>query len=267
MRPPRQERALLAAVARGGLCRLGDQPPDPADPAAPRIRAALLQHLITGGCEAALVTPVGVRLMGALIEGPLTLNFATSTGKIDLRCCHFADTLHARRAILVELVLTGSHLPDLMAEGLAVDGSVFLIGAAVSGRISLATASIGGQVALHGARIGSLTAQGARIGASVYLRATEGQAFAAAGEVSFAGAKIGGQLACDGARIVSLGKTALNLQRARIAGNAFLRAQGPLPFQVGGEVHLSGTDIAEQHDLAGAALTNPGQVMPFARRA
>jgi len=264
--PSEAERALLAAVARGDQCRLGDQAPDPADPAAPRIRAALLRHLITGGCEAAPVTQAGVRLMGALIDGPLTLNFATSTGETDLRCCHFTDALHARRADLVQLVLSGSHLSDLMAEGLAVEGSVFLIGVTVTGRISLATATIGGQLALHGATIGALTAQSAHIGASVYLRAAEGQAFVAMGEVSFAGAEIGGQLACDGARIVNPGKIALNLQRARIAGDAFLRAQGSLPFHVEGEVHLSGTDIAGQLDLAGAVLTNAGGHALFAPR-
>ncbi|AZL60337.1 hypothetical protein EI545_16815 [Tabrizicola piscis] len=264
--PTKAERALLQATAEGSLCRLSDSLPDPEDPTAPRIRAALLQHLVTGGCDLAPVAPAGVRVLGAVIVGPLTLNFATARGETDLRACAFTDPINARRAQLVQLVLSGSRFPALLAEGLAVEGSVFLIGVTCPGRISLATASIGGQLALHGATIGPLTAQGARIGASVHLRAADGQPFTATGEVSLASAEIGGQLACDGARITNPGKIALNLQRARIAGDAVFRAQGNLPFQTEGEVHLSGADIAGQLDFAGAHLSNAGGHALFAPR-
>jgi hypothetical protein len=259
--PTAAERALIQAAAEGSLCRLSDSVPDPADPAAPRIRAALLAHLITGGCEHAAVAPAGVRLMGAVIEGPLTLNFASARGETDLRACQFTDALAMRRAHLVQLVLSGSQFPGLQAEGLAVEGSVFLIAVTCPGRISLATAQIGGQLALHGAVIGPLTAQGARVGASVHLRANEGRPFAATGEVSLAGAEIGGQLACDGGRFTNPDKIALNLQRVRIAGDAMLRAQGALPFHAEGEVHLAGAEIAGQLDLAGAQLQNRGHAL------
>ena len=126
--PSPAERALLLAVAEGNLCRLGDARPSPDDPAAPRIRAALLAHLITGGCEAAPVTPAGVRLVGALIHGPLVLNFCTARGETDLRACHFTDTVSLRRAQLMQLVLSGSQLPGLQAEGIAVQTLVKFAG-------------------------------------------------------------------------------------------------------------------------------------------
>lgn len=252
------EHALLAAAADGTLCKLGEAVPDPADPAAPRIRAALLQHLIIGGSEAAAVAAAGVRLMGAVIDGPLTLAFMTAKGETDLRACHFTDGLTLRRAQLEQLVLSGSQFPSLLAEGLRVEGSVFMIGVSCPGRISFATAQIGGQLALHGATIGPLNAQGARIGASVHLRALEGQPFTAKGEVSLAGAEIGGQLACDGGQFSHPGKIAFNLQRGRVAGDAILRAQGDLPFRCEGELHLSGAEIGGQLDLAGAELSNAG---------
>ena len=50
-------------------------------------------------------------------------------------------------------------------------------------------------------------------------------------------------MAWDGAQIVNPGKIALNLQGCQIAGEPVLRAQGPLPFAIEGELHLSGTDI------------------------
>jgi hypothetical protein len=262
--PTPAERALLQAVASGALCRLSDACPSPDDPDAPRIRAPLLQHLISGGCDDAPVSPAGVRLMGAVIDGPLSLNFVTARGETDLRACHFTSPVNARRAHLTQLVLSGSTLPALLAEGLTVEGSVLLV-AITTGRISLATAQIGGQLALHGATIGPLTAQGARVGASVHLRANDGQPFTATGEVSLAGAEIGGQLACDGGQFFNPGKIALNLQRARIAGDAFLRAQGTLPFRAEGQLHLSGADIGGQLDLAGAQLSNIGHALSAAR--
>ncbi len=264
--PTLAELALLRATAEGSLCRLADTPPNPADPSAPRIRSALLAHLITGGGDQAPVTPAGVRLLGAVIVGPLVLNFCTARGETDLRACHFTEPVSLRRAHLSQLVLSGSHLPALQAEGVTVDGAVFLIGVSMTGRLSLASASIGGQLALHGATTGPITLQGARVGASVHLRAAEGQPFVAKGEVSLAGADIGGQLACDGASFLAPGRMALNLQRARIAGDAILRANGPLPFRVEGELHLSGAEIGGQLDLAGARLTNPdGHALSAAR--
>jgi hypothetical protein len=263
--PRPAERALLQAVALGSLCRLSEGLPDPEDPAAPRIRAALLAHLITGGCAQAPVTAAGVRLMGAVVEGPLLLGFAAAQGETDLRACRFTDPVTLRRARLDQLVLSGSHVPALLAEGVAVEGAVLMIGLDCPGRISLASARIGGQLALHGATTGPIFVQGAEIGGSVHLRAAEGRPFTAAGEVSLAGARIGGQLACDGGRFLNPGKIALNLQRTRIDGDAVLRAQGSLPFRAEGELHLSGAEIGGQLDLAGAELANAGHAL-FAPR-
>jgi hypothetical protein len=264
--PTPAELALLRATAEGGLCRLADAASDPSDPSAPRIRAALLAHLITGGCPETPVTAAGIRLMGAVIDGPLTLNFCTAKGETDLRACHFTEPVSLRRAHLTQLVLSGSQLPALQAEGLTVEGAVFLIGVSLPGRLSLASASIGGQLALHGSTTGPITLQGARIGGSVHMRAADVRPFTANGEVSLAGAEIGGQLACDGGAFLNPGKMALNLQRARIAGDAILRANGPLPFRVEGELHLSGAEIGGQLDLAGAHLTNPeGHALSAAR--
>lgn len=256
--PTEAEHALLRAAASGALCQLSPGRPDPADPAAPRIRAALLAHLVTGGCDHAPVSAVGVRLIGAVITGPLTLSFAEARGETDLRACHFTDPITARRARLVQLVLSGSHVPGLLAEGARIEGSAFLLGLTATGRISFATAEIGGQLALHGADITSLTAQGARIGASVYLRASDTAAFTAVGEISLSGAEIGGQLACDGAVLRNPGKIALNVQGARIAGDVFLRDRAAFPFRAEGEVRLSGAQIGGQLDCATADFSNPG---------
>lgn len=256
--PTPAEAALLAHAAAGTLCQLSPACPDPADPGAPRIRAALLSHLICGGSAAAPVAPEGVRLIGAVVEGPLQLSFRTAQGETDLRLCAFTHPVAARRASLVQLVLNGSRLPGLSAEGAVVAGSVFLVGLAATGRLSLAHATIGGQLALNGARLAGLTAQGARIGASAYLRAASGTPFVCEGEVSLSGAEIAGQLACDGARFRAPGGIALNLQGLRAAGDVIFRDQGALPFHAAGEVRLSGARIGGQLDCASAEFDNPG---------
>lgn len=256
--PTPAEATLLAHAAAGTLCQLGATRPEATDPAAPRIRADLLAHLISGGSAAAPVAPQGIRLIGAVIEGALVLSFTTAKGETDLRLCTFTQPVAARRARFEQLVLSGSLLPGLQAEGAEIAGSVFLLGLSATGRISLANASIGGQLALHGATLCGLTAQGARIGASAYLRASQDQPFTSQGEVSLANATIDGQLACDGARFHSPGGVALTLQGAEISGDVLLRDQGALPFQALGEVRLSGTRIGGQLDCASAEFSNPG---------
>lgn len=251
------EAALLAHAAAGTLCQLSPACPDPADSTAPRIRAALLAHLITGGSAAAPVAPQGIRLIGAVIDGPLQLSFCEAKGETDLRLCAFTDPITARRASFTQLVLSGSQFPALTCEGASIAGSAFLLCVTCPGRISFATAHIGGQLALHGATIGPFTAQGAEIGASLYLRATADTPFTAKGEVSLANATIGGQLALDGATLQNPDGIALNAQGARIDGDVFLRDQPPHPFRAMGETRLASAEITGQLDCTHAEFSAP----------
>ncbi len=255
--PTPAEVQLLAHASAGTPCQFAAGLPDADAPDVPRIRAALLAHLITGGSEGAPVAPQGLRLIGAMIDGPLQLSFLEVRGETDLRLCRFTDAITARRAHLVQLVLSGCQFPALTCEGALIDGSVFLIGVQCPGRISFATARIGGQLALHGAEIGPFTAQGAEIGASVYLRANAAAAFRARGEVSLANATINGQLALDGALLDNFDGIALNAQGARIDGDVFLRDQGPHPFRARGEVRLAAAEITGQLDCTSASFAAP----------
>lgn len=252
--PSAAEALLLSHAAAGTACQFGSARPDPNATDAPRIRAALLAHLINGGSEAAPVAPQGLRLIGAVIEGGLQLSFLEARGETDLRLCHFDAPITARRAKLVQVILSGSVIPALSCEGATIDGSAFLVGVTCPGRISFANAAIGGQLALNGAEVGSLTAQGARIAASVYLRATAQAPFRAKGEVSLSNATIDGQLALDGADLENSGGIALNLQGARIDGDVFLRDQPPHRFRARGEMRLAAAEITGQLDCTGASF-------------
>ncbi len=255
--PTPAEATLLSHAAAGTLCQLSPACPDAADPNAPRIRADLLAHLVTGGSDAAPVSPQGIRLLGAVIDGPLQLSFLEAKGETDLRLCAFTDPITARRAHFTQLVLSGSHFPSLTCEGAEISGSVFLLGAAAPGRISFANAKIGGQLAAHGASTGPFTAQGADIGASVHLCAAKDTPFTATGEVSFAGAEIHGQLSFNGAHLQNPEGIALNLQGARIDGDVFLSDHGPLAFHARGETRLASAEITGQLDCAHATMEAP----------
>lgn len=252
--PSPAEALLLSHAAAGTACQFGSTRPDPQVDGAPRIRAALLAHLITGGSEVVPVAPQGLRLIGAVVEGALQLSFLEARGESDLRLCHFDTPITARRARLVQIILSGSSFPALSCEGASIDGSAFLVGVTCPGRISFANASIGGQLALNGAEVGSLTAQGARIAASVYLRATAQAPFRARGEVSLSNATIDGQLALDGAEFDNFAGIALNLQGARIDGDVFLRDQPPHRFIARGEVRLAAAEISGQLDCTNASF-------------
>lgn len=249
------ETRLLDHAAQGTICQFGTTCPDPADPSAPRIRASLLARLITGGSPDMPVAAQGIRVIGAVIEGPLQLSFCEARGETDLRLCHFTEAITARRARLTQLVLSGAHLPALSCEGAEFAGSVFLQSVTCPGRLSFATARIGGQLALNGASIGPFTAQGAQIGASVYLRATQARAFLAQGEVSLANAQIDGQLALDGATLLNPAGIALNAQGARIDGDVILTRQGDHPFRAEGETRFASAEIAGQLDCTGAQFS------------
>jgi hypothetical protein len=249
------ESTLLAHAAAGTPCQFGTTLPDPDDPQAPRIRAVLLAHLLTGGGEETPVAPQGLRLIGAVIDGPLVLSFLEARGETDLRLCRFTDPIAARRARLTQLVLSGSTFPSLTCEGAEIAGSVFMLSVSCPGRISFATARIGGQLALNGASIGPFTAQGAQVGASVYMRASGATPFRATGEVSLANVLIDGQLALDGASLDNAQGIALNAQGARIDGDVILTAQGVHPFCAKGEVRLAAAEITGQLDCMGASFS------------
>ncbi|MGB7262152.1 MAG: hypothetical protein WBC68_08775, partial [Albidovulum sp.] len=74
------ERLLIECCQKGEPCSLGDGTrPEGPDPAR-TIRADLLRYLILGGCAECKLDEAGMRLAGAYIPDPFTLDFATAKG-------------------------------------------------------------------------------------------------------------------------------------------------------------------------------------------
>lgn len=210
--PTQAELSLIAACQAGEpyLCAADQSRPTvPSDER--KIRAALLRLLILGGSPDCGLHQKGIYLIGAYIPDALDLDFCTAVGATRLINCHFSEAITARQAHLIDLNLSGSALPGLIAEGIQVSGNIFLRFSVTSayfhatGPVLLAGSRIGGQLDCTSGRFENpggeaLNAQGANIGGDVLLRhKTHSPNFHSTGEVSFSGAVIGGQFDCSSA--------------------------------------------------------------------
>src|ERR1700716_2121400 len=91
------------------------------------VRAEVIRDLLLGR-HGDRLDPRGLRVTGARITGQLDLTGLHSPIALALNRCWFEQVLVAGNAHLPSLQLTGSHIPALDADGLRVDGSLFLRG-------------------------------------------------------------------------------------------------------------------------------------------
>ncbi len=253
LKPTMVERRLIRACRKGVRCSLGDDRPQGTDPVR-TIRADILRYLILGGCDGCRTHEWGAQLRGAYIDGELDLSFATARGAIGLTDCRFVQPLILLQARLETLVLSGSALPSLQAQGIQVTGDVFLRnGFSAEGEVSLGGATIGGQLDCTEGRFqnsdgDALNAQGIRVTGDVFLC----NGFTAEGGVSLSGATIGGHLDSTEGRFQNYDGDELNAQGIQITGGVFLRDG----FSAEGEVSLSGATIGGQLVCTGGRFQN-----------
>ena len=243
------EKKLIEGCKRGELTTLGNGTRPKRPSKARTIRADLLRYLILGGCEQCRLHEKGVQLEGAWIVGELDLSFASAKGAVRLLRCAFAEPIVADQANFDRLVLNGSSLPSLNAQGATIKGHAFLRKLKSTGEVSFVGTEIGGQLTaeeaeLNGGEGSALNAQGATIRGGVFLRNLK-----STGEVSLSGAEIGGELSCDGAELNGGEGEALNAQNATIRGGTFLRK-----LKSTGEVSFSGAEIEGQLSAEEAEL-------------
>ena len=271
-RPTSAERKLIEAVQAGEPCALC-VPENPARPAAPtdatRIRADLLRLLITGGSKDCGLHERGVALMGGWIEGTLDLAYCKARGQTMLIFCRFPDKPRLEQARVNLLSLDDSQLDQgLFAQGMQVEGNLFLCRLSATGTVDVAGAKIGGQLDCEGAKLDggkdatgaqqtALNAHGVEVGSDLFLRS-----LTATGTVAVNGAKIGGQLSCVGAKLddkramLDGGKDAkgaqqkaLNAQRMTVGASLFLGT-----LTAAGTVDVTGAKIGGQLSCTGAKL-------------
>ena len=259
--PTKAELDLIAHCRAGTECRLGDGTL-PATPSPARtIRAALLRLLIAGGTKDSGLHGSGIWLEGGYITGTLDLLFTKGRGRCVLDACRFEAIPRLEQARLALLSLDGSHLPGLSAQGINVEGSVYLRNLIATGTVAVNAAKIGGQLDCTGARLDgaggeALNAQGVEVGESLFL-----SNLTATGTVGVNGARVGGQLACAGARLDGAGGTALHAQGVEVGESLFLRN-----LTATGTVNVNGARVGGQLDCAGASLDGAGGMALNAQR-
>lgn len=191
------EQRLIKDCKAGEVCSLGELPEE--GDKSRKIRAELLRFLILGGCDDCVVSE-GVRLVGAIITSKLDLSFKQAKGQIHLSECRFLANIKLLQTRCDSLILHGSHLKSLNAQGIRVRGDIFLrSGFSAQGEVRLLGARIGGQLNCEGGRFNNSTgvafnAENIEIKGSVLLW----NEFKADGMVSLSNAQIGGQLNCNG---------------------------------------------------------------------
>jgi hypothetical protein len=182
--------------------------------------------------DRSLIAEGPVRLVGASIEGRLSMRGAKLTG-------------------------TDSNGQALVADGMRVTGGVFLVeGFEAAGAVRLAGASIEGrQLAMRGAKLTgtdpggrALVADGMRVTGGVFL-----EGFEAAGAVRLLAASIEGQLLMRGAKLTGTDSDgrALVADGMRVTGGVVLDGG----FEAAGAVRLLGASIEGQLLMRGAKLT------------
>jgi hypothetical protein len=266
--------ALLDAEARVVACTGRGEVAAFSGPRATVLRAAFLRHLLLGlpaGPDPWPVRLPGVRIRGASIDGRLDLADCAGSGgaglpALTLENCDFADVIDLDNARLARLSLRGSHIGEVIARGLRVDGMLDI--SAVSPLVETAWidahgAVVEGDLLCRGARLQippsrpgmshrdaryALRLSGAQIRGSLDLMGE----FTAIGGVALDTAHVGGDLIAREARIGAGEGDALGAQAARFDGVVIL-GDG---FVAAGVIWLMGARIAGTLDMNGARLVN-----------
>ena len=216
------------------------------------IRADVIRFLLLGGDTGHPVHEEGVMLRGAWITGSLNLHQARCAARLDAKSCYFGERPVLTAAHLPQLVLSGSRVPGLTADGLTTTGAVFLRDKfEAEGEVRLLGAEIGSNLDCSGGSFkvasgDALSADGIKVTGNVNLE----DGFTAEGEVRLLSAEIGGDLDCSGGSFKVASGDALNADRIKVTGNVNL-GDG---FTAEGEVRLLGAEIGGNLECSGGSF-------------
>ena len=263
------EEKLFWAVAKGEIADYRVKSGEENDPAnadkwseSRVLKASRLEWLCTDAHAIALVTRFGIAVVGARVEGELDLSFSKILFPLKLDRCAFQSKINTPYAQMCLLSLEGSHTRAIIADGLKVEGSLFLRdGFKAEGEVRLHTATIAGNLECEGAHFAqsdarALIADGLKVEGSVLLR----KGFMAEGEVRLLGGTIGGNLDCNGGLFINTKAKALSADALRVQGSAFLgngfKAKGEVSLRgatIGGSLYCDGGEFANGNGKAFSA--------------
>lgn len=252
------EKRLLECCARGEPWKPvgwnGERPEEGAE--ANTIRAELIRFLALGGDDVHPVHEAGVMVRGAWVVGTLDLQHCHVTVLLSLQRCQLVEAPIFLAACIPDIVLRGSGLPGISADGSKVAGSVFLDqGLTAAGEVRWLGAEIGGVFVCTGSKFTNagghaLSADRMKVTGSVFLD----HGFVATGEVRLLGAEIGSVLVCTGGNFTNAGGHALSADSSEVVDSVYLDRG----FFATGEVRFPGAKIGGSLTCVKGTFNNPG---------
>ncbi|MEU6230102.1 oxidoreductase [Streptomyces sp. NPDC047042] len=221
------------------------------------VRAEVLAALLLGaGPEHTPGDRPALRLTGARVTGRLDLRFTEISVPVVLSDCSFDAAPDLRGAGTRELVLTGCHLPGLVADTARIDGRLVLAGCRLTGPLILTRTEIHGDLDLRDTVIVS---PGVEAISAVHL-AVGGDALctnlAVDGGFRLSGASIDGEFDLEGVALRNPGGHALDAYHVRVTED-FTFHPG---FSAEGRIILSGATVGAGIGFCGARLGNAGDI-------
>ncbi len=237
------------------------------------VRADLIRWLCVDRVAREQVDPRGIWILGVRITGDLDLSFANVAFPLALVRCRMEQLLIVQGARMTTLSLAGSWVGPIFADGLNVEGGLFLRdGFHAEGEVRLPGATIGSNLEATGGTFNNprgyaLFADHIKVTGSVLMKPElnpKGEiqnGFAAAGEVRLLGAAIGNSLDAEGGTFKNLKSEknlnstgrALTADLAKIAGSVFL-TRG---LSAEGEVRLISATVGGDLNATGGRFNNP----------
>lgn len=197
------------------------------------VRAKVLRDLLLG--LHGRLHPRGIQLVGYRISEELDLYYCECVAAIRIENCVFAEAINLKYSHLPALTIENSRVQSIHADGLRIDGDLFLTnGFRATGRgdeeaIRLLWAHVGGQLSMNAAQIESESAtalhgDGLRVDGDMFLT----QEFSAISDgeeatVRLVGANIGGQLCIGPAELESTSGAALQADSIQIGQDLLLK--------------------------------------------
>jgi hypothetical protein len=232
-----------------------------------QVRASFIRALI--GIAAGYTSPQGIEIHGARITKKLDLGSAKVAVRLALDHSYFEEPINLSEAELTEIELTGTHVPQVIAEHLRTTGSADFGHGFSSSYIHLVDAQIGGFLSFDGARLSNpdvvVMADGLKVASSVTFRA----GFVSEGEVRLLKAQIGRNLDAHGGKFLGSAKGAFTGDGSVIGGDVFFHRDEDLDHnfvsagmislintQIGGDIYLNDAEFLRGStlDLHGATI-------------
>ncbi len=225
------------------------------------LRADRLTWLCTDPEASALVTHLGIEIVGARIEGEFRLQYAEIPFTLTFVNCAFQDTIQLELAHLKNVILIGTHTKAIVAGNATIDGTLVMKdGFTANGEVNLIGATITKDLVCARGRFinangKAIYANHVTVGGGVLMHE-----LIATGEVNFVHAQIGGSLECSRAHLVNKDGVALNANALRVSGGVLLqdgfRAEGEVQLsfaRIGGSVECADSEIINSNKIAMSA--------------